>query len=92
MFACSGSALTESMETPARTAATTADFTVENVEKVRRKGQETSIHPFTLLIHFNLCTHDDGVAILSASSFSPGVLKSIHKAHLMIIYRLRCMD
>ncbi|GAA6103103.1 importin-13 isoform X1 [Tachysurus ichikawai] len=33
MFACSGSALTDSMETPARTAATTADFTVDNVEK-----------------------------------------------------------
>ncbi|TSN30182.1 Importin-13 [Bagarius yarrelli] len=33
MFGCSGSALTASMETPARTAASTADFTVDNVEK-----------------------------------------------------------
>lgn len=36
MFAPSGSSLTDSMETPARTAPNIVDFTVENVEKVNK--------------------------------------------------------
>lgn len=78
MFACS-----ESMETPARTAASTADFTVDNVEKVS-KGQDTFIRALQL-IHFNQCIHDDIVKVDLNSILDP-----IHKdPHLKIIYRFK---
>lgn len=78
MFASSLSALTDSMDTPTRTAAaaSTADFTVDNVEKVSRTGHHT-LHA--------LCIHFSHAHIM----ISPGLLNPVHKAYLGIISKLK---
>lgn len=84
MFACTGSALPESMETPARAAAaaaSTADFTVDNVEKVRiQEADKTSCTIHTLYSFISISAHimiqeKPGLQLRTPQSYPQGIAR-----------------